>query len=134
MRTFRSSRSCTVTPDHISVQAQIDRIEECEQHHNAQSLNNMLYSTAGTDSTSYEPSDLPDGINPNSIKCSNCRNTEDELISVQNRSGVTSYITSYHISILNSHLLRKVYFICHFRIQKCHTLPLKNQCSTNQNL
>ena len=28
---------------------------------------------------------------------------------------------------MNSHLLRNVYSICHFRVQKCHTLLLKNQ-------
>ena len=80
MRTFKSSRSCTITPEPISVQAQINRIEEFEQHHNAQSLDNMIYSSAGIDNTTYEPSDPPDGINPNSIKCSNCRSTEDELV------------------------------------------------------
>ena len=80
MRTLRSSRSCTITPEPISVQAHIDRIEEFEQHHNAQSLDNMLYSIAAIDNISYEPPDPPDGINPNSIKCSNCRNTEDELV------------------------------------------------------
>ena len=80
MRTFRSYRSCTITAEPISVQAHIDRIEKFEQHHNAQSVDNMLYSTGGIDNTSYEPSDPPDGINPNSIKCSNCRNTEDELV------------------------------------------------------
>ena len=32
IRTFKSSRSCTITPEPISVQAQIDRIEEFEQH------------------------------------------------------------------------------------------------------
>ena len=57
MRTFRSSRSCTITPESISVQAQINRIEECEQHHNVQSLDNMIYSTAGIGNTTYEPSD-----------------------------------------------------------------------------
>ena len=79
MRTFRSSRSCNITPEPISVKAQINRIEEFEQHHNAQSLDNIIYSTAGIDNTTYEPSDLTDGINPNSIKCSNYRNTEDDL-------------------------------------------------------
>ena len=54
MRTFRSSRSSTITPKPISVQAHIDRIEEFEQHSNAQSLDNMLYSTAGIKNTSYE--------------------------------------------------------------------------------
>ena len=80
MRTFRSSRSCTITPEPISVQAQINRIEEFKQHHNVQSLNNMLYSSAGIDNTAYEPSDPPYRINPNSIKCSNCRSTENELV------------------------------------------------------
>ena len=80
MRTFKSSRSCTITPEPISVQAQINRIEEFEQHHNAQSLGNMIYNSAGIDNTTYEPSDPHDGINPNSIKCSNCRSTEDELV------------------------------------------------------
>ena len=80
MRTFRSSRSYTITPEPISVQAQINRIEEFEQHHNAQSLDNMVYSSADIDNTTYEPSDPPDGINPNSIKCSNCQSTEDELV------------------------------------------------------
>ena len=80
MRTFKSSRSCTFTPEPISVQAQINRIEELEQNHYAQSLDNMIYSSAGIDNTAYEPSDPPDGINPHSIKCSNCRSTEDELV------------------------------------------------------
>ena len=79
MRTFRSSRSCTITPEPVSGQAQINRIEEFKQQHNAQSLDNILYSTAGIDNTSYEPYE-PDGINPNSNKCSNCRNTADELV------------------------------------------------------
>ena len=80
MRLFKSSRSCTITPEPISVQAQINRIEEFEQHQNAQSLDNMIYRSAGIDNSAYEPSDPPDGINPNSIKCSNCRSTEDELV------------------------------------------------------
>ena len=80
MRTFRSSRSCTITPESISVQAHIERIEELEQHHNGQSLDNMIYSTAGIDNTTCEPSDPPDVINPNSIRCSNCRNTGDKLV------------------------------------------------------
>ena len=80
MRTSRSYRSCTVTSEPISVQAQINRIEEFEQHHNAQSLDNMIYSMAGIDNTTYEPSDPPDGINPKSVECSNCRNTEDDLV------------------------------------------------------
>ena len=80
MKTFRSSWSCTLTLGPISVQAHIERIEELEHRHNAQSLDNMIYSTEGIDNTTYEPSDPPDGINPNSIRCSNCRNTEDELV------------------------------------------------------
>ena len=80
MRTFKSSRSCTITPEPISVQVQINRIEEFEQNHNAQSLDNMIYSSAGIDNTAYDFSDPPDGINPHSIKCSNCRSTEDELV------------------------------------------------------
>ena len=35
MRTFRSSRSSTLTPEPISVQAHIERIEELEKCHNA---------------------------------------------------------------------------------------------------
>ena len=51
--------------DHLkSVEVQIERIEQKEQQHREQSLDNTMQDNQSIGTSPYETSEIPDGLNP----------------------------------------------------------------------